>query len=298
MARSVARLVAVIAASLTTCSLALVSCSEPRKGNGSTAGQPDPTFATYVSLAPSNTELVYTVNAQEQLRGVSTQCDFPKEVNKLPRVGSFTSPDLEKLAMLHPEGVLLVSGQEAIAAQLKKHGLQSVLFNNDSVKDISKNVRRLGHITRRSALAIAAASDFDKNVDFVRSAAAETATRPKVFFCVWPDPLLTVGSGSYLNEAITICGGTNIASGLQGAYPHYSTEKLLVEQPDVVILPHEADTADFLKKAPWSSLKAVQQHHVYFLPVKEDDRLSRPTLRLVQGLRWLARKIHPEVQLR
>jgi iron complex transport system substrate-binding protein len=282
----------------TLVALLLTACSAPT--STVPGGAPhDPSFANFVSMAPSNTELLYALNAKEELVGVCTQCDYPPEVKEKPKVGSFTSVDLEKLTMLHPEGVVLVNGQEAIANTLKSHGIQSVILNNNTVHDVSVNIKRLGRITHRSAMAISLSSEFDKHVQLIKSAvSAPGAKRPRVFFAVWAQPLLTVGPKSYMNDAITICGGRNIAESIAGDYPHYSTERLLVEQPDVIILPHEADTPEFLKSAPWSSLKAVKEHHVYFLPEKQKDYLSRPTMRLIKGLYWLADKIHPEAKLR
>jgi ABC-type Fe3+-hydroxamate transport system substrate-binding protein len=120
-----------------------------------------------------------------------------------------------------------------------------------------------------------------------------TETWPKVFFCVWPEPLVTIGNSSYLNVAITICGGKNISGDMTGSYPRFNVEKLIVEQPDVIIMPDEADH-NLANKAPWSSLKAVKNHHLYFLPPRQSDRLSRPTLRTLEGLYWLAERLHPE----
>jgi iron complex transport system substrate-binding protein len=278
--------------------LLLTACSSP-KATGPGAMPHDPSFANFVSMAPSNTELLYALNAKEELVGVCTQCDYPPAVKEKPKVGSFTSVDLEKLTMLHPEGVVLVNGQEAIANTLKSHGIQSVILNNNKVHDVSLNIKRLGRITHRSAMAISLTAEFDKHVQLIKSAvSAPGIKRPRVFFAVWAKPLLTVGPKSYMNDAITICGGTNIAEGIAGDYPHYSTERLLVEQPDVIILPHEADTSEFLKSAPWSSMNAVKEHRVYFLPEKQNDYLSRPTMRLIKGLYWLADKIHPEIKLR
>lgn len=293
-----------LATGVTLCA-GLTACTDLNQATTSTAGsisRPDsealPRFASFVSLAPSNTELLYSLKANDELLGVCTQCDYPPEVKDKPKVGSFTTPDLEKLSILHPEGALLVNGQEAIAKTLKEHGTPSVILSNHKVKDVSANIKKLGRITHRSAMAISLSSEFDKHIDIIRSNTQVSKKRPRVFFAVWAKPLLAAGPDSYLDDAITICGGTNVAGKLSGDYPQFSAEKLLLEQPDVVILPHEADTAEFLKTAPWTSLNAVKEHHVYFLPDREKDFLSRPTMRIIRGLYWLAQKIHPEIHLR
>jgi ABC-type Fe3+-hydroxamate transport system substrate-binding protein len=116
-----------------------------------------------------------------------------------------------------------------------------------------------------------------------------------VFYCVWPEPLLTIGQGSYLTDVITACGGTSISSNLTADYPHFSIEKMMLSNPDVIIFPNECKDHSFLKKHPWVTLKAVKTNKVFFLPAAADDGLARPTLRLKKGMLWLSLKIHPEL---
>lgn len=253
----------------------------------------------YVSLAPSNTELLYAIGAQDHLVGVCNQCDYPAQVKQKPIIGSFVSIDLEKTLQLRPDMIFLVDGQESVAGTLgKQPGLKCypLMLSNGHVRDIAANLRRLGDCTGHDAKARQLAASFLTKVDQLgRITAATGRAAPAVFFCVWPQPLTTVGAGSYLNEAITICGGANIAGNLNSPYPQFNTEKLLALQPDVIILPHEAVGQSFIHDQPWISLKAVANKRVYYLPARDDDHLSRPTLRILDGLVWLAETLHPEL---
>jgi ABC-type Fe3+-hydroxamate transport system substrate-binding protein len=73
-------------------------------------------------------------------------------------------------------------------------------------------------------------------------------------------------------------------------------EQLVLKNPDVIILPYEARGQSFLTKTPWTMLKAVKNKRLYFLPDQKHDMLSRPTLRVLNGMSWLASILHPERQ--
>ena len=135
-----------------------------------------------------------------------------------------------------------------------------------------------------------------QSLDDLSRVMARSKLRPRVFYCVWPRPLLTVGGTSFLNEEITAAGGINIAAGLTRDYPHYSAERLVVAKPDIVILPHEARDQSFLLKPPWSILKALRNGNAHFLPPPKKNDLARPTLRVLEGIHWLAVRLHPELR--
>ncbi len=247
-----------------------------------------------VSFAPSNTELLYAIGASDRIIGVCSYCDYPTSVKSKTLVGNFISANLERLAGLKPDKIVLVSGQESLAGMLSHNGYQVSILKNDHLSDISKNLRQLAALTDNTARGEQVAATFDKCLlDF--KTITSRSNKPAVFYCVWPQPLLTVGKFSYLTEAITACGGESISQKMEAGYPHFSMEKLVLANPDVIVMPYECKDHEFLKKHPWSSLKAVKNEHVYFLPDPPHDGLARPTLRLATGLNWLAKKIHPEL---
>lgn len=251
-------------------------------------------------MAPSNTELLYDIHAEDNLVAVCNQCDYPASVKAKPHIGTFTTLDPERALQLAPKTVFLVDGQEAIAESINKQAsLRSgvTLLHNRVIADIGKNVRTLGEMTNHKEAAEQAAQKFEQQLQQLQTiiSSAKQKTVP-VFLCVWPQPLTTVGTASYLNDAITICGGRNIAAGFTQAYPQFSVERLLQVQPDVIILPHEALGEHFLDNAPWTSLHAVANKRVFYLPSRDEDRLSRPTMRIIQGLCWLSERLHPDLR--
>jgi ABC-type Fe3+-hydroxamate transport system substrate-binding protein len=246
------------------------------------------------SFAPSNTELIYAIGGADKLIGVCSYCDYPSSVKQKKIVGNFISANLERLAGLKPDKIVLVSGQETLAGLLAHNGYKVTVFRNDHLADISKNLRGLALLTGNTTRGEQAASTFDKCIADLKTITG-AAKKRSVFHCVWPQPLLTIGSASYLTEAITVCGGESISNKLEAGYPHYSLEKLVLANPDLIVMPFECKDHGFLKQHPWSTLQAVKNDQVYFLPEPTQDGLSRPTLRMINGLHWLAKRIHPEL---
>ena len=275
--------------------LSLFTTSAALSANGSESKQTKQVSTRLVSFAPSNTELLYSVGAGDRLIGVCSYCDYPATAKNKTIVGNFIAANLERLAGLKPDKIVCVSGQEALAGQLTHNGYKVAIFKNDHLSDISKNLKELAALANTSGRGDEVAAKFDSCVTELKGITKKASTRPAVFYCVWPQPLLTLGKASYLTEAITVCGGESISQNLEAGYPHFSLEKLVLANPTVIIMPFECKDREFLKKHPWSSLRAVKANNVYFLPKPEDDGLARPTIRMTKGLYWLAKRIHPEL---
>jgi ABC-type Fe3+-hydroxamate transport system substrate-binding protein len=247
-----------------------------------------------VSLSPSNTELIYSLGAQNHLVGRCNQCDYPPQCKSLEVVGSFTSANLEKLARVHPDRILTVSGQEAVTSSLKHIGFKVTELNNNRLHEIPNNLRTLGALTGSDQRAQELASQFEISIKDLSAIIEGSKTRPSIFYCIWPNPLLTVGSSSFINDCITICGAKNIAGEIKTPYPHYSVERLLLKNPDVIILPCEARAQHLERQSPWNSLRAFREKKVFYLPDAKSDMMARPTLRITHGLAWLATLLHPD----
>jgi iron complex transport system substrate-binding protein len=249
-----------------------------------------------VSLAPSNTELVYSLGAGAQLVGVSESCDFPAAAQAKSRVGTLSSLKMEKIAGLHPDLVLLVSGQEALSGTLKKHGFATLILDGSSIGNVGRNLLTLGKVLGRQEQAARLAAAFELSIAGLRKLTATERQHPRVFICIWPQPLMSAGRTSFLNEGVTIAGGINCAGDLAPAYPRINPERLFLMHPDLILIPQELSAEKFWLRLPWSALRAVREKRVYVLPQHETDCLMRPTLRFVDAAYWLSVKLHPQLK--
>ena len=257
--------------------------------------------ASVASLAPSNTELLLNVGAGKVLSGVCTNCpqvlpNADRNLKDIPIVGTFVTANLERLTRLRPDAILLVSGQEGIAHMLKLKGFNVVLLKNDKLQDIPENLRKVGKLSKSEANAEALSRQFQQAVKELTAIVSGANSRPKVFYCTWAQPLLTVGKNSFLNDVITTCGGSNIAASMGQSYPHFSAERLILADPDIIVLPYDAKDQGLYKRFPWNKLRAVKENKLYYSPLPKDDMLSRPTMGVLDGLYWMSTKLHPELE--
>jgi iron complex transport system substrate-binding protein len=129
----------------------------------------------------------------------------------------------------------------------------------------------------------------------VRTLVAKTNYRPRVFFQIDAEPLVSAGNNTFINELITLAGGINTAAG-NDPYPRYSWEDILVLQPDVVLISSMAgglNPKEIIRTwQQWDQLHAVADKKIF---VVDADLFDRPTPRLVDGLEVIAGIIHPEL---
>lgn len=247
-----------------------------------------------VSLSPAVTEILFTLNLDEKIVGVTDYCDYPAAALDKPKVGGFANPNMEVIINLEPDLVFTSAGvQEDILHQLEKVGITAVVLDAEDIEGVLNNIKLAGKITGSGEKAAEVVSNLQKRIDNVAEKISKTNTRPSVFFEVWDDPLMSAGPGSFIDDLIKRAGGRNIAGDARERYPKFNLEVLLAENPDIYIINSHAHKPEDIKaRDGYASLRAVQHDRVYSI---EDDLVTLPGPRIVTGLEEMARIIHPEV---
>ncbi|MEW6446968.1 MAG: cobalamin-binding protein [Bacillota bacterium] len=252
-----------------------------------------------VSLAPSNTEIVFALGLEGKLVGVTTYCNFPPEAEKKPKIGGFADPSLEKILAQQPDLVLASDQQGEIVSALENHGIPVLVIAPETVEDIIKNVQLVGRATGATRAAGRLAADLEKRIDAVTSKTCSLpeSKKPKVFYELWYEPLMTAGPGTFIDDLITLAGGINIASDARKKYPEYSLEAVLAKNPDVLINSYGhgegTPTREQVKaRKGWQNLNCIKNDRIYTVHA---DLVNRPGPRIVAGLEAFARAIHPEL---
>ena len=211
-----------------------------------------------VSLAPSNTEILFAIGAGKQVAGRDDISDYPEEAKSLPTVGgNLGKLNLEAITGLQPDLVLaseLNSNEQVKALE----GLKLTVFylkNPTDLEGLYANLETVGRLTGRSSEAAALAASLKERVQKVNDAIAKTTTRPSVFYEIdASDPAKpwTAGPGTFLTSMIQMAGGENIGAGLTSAWAQISQEELLVKNPDIILLGDAAYgiTAEQVGKRP------------------------------------------------
>jgi iron complex transport system substrate-binding protein len=251
-----------------------------------------------VSLAASNTEILYAIGAGDQVVGRDMFSDYPAEVKTVQDIGgSMGEYNLEAIVTLQPDLVLAggINPPELIAA-LEELGLTVYYVSNPTtLEEMYTRLEIVGQLTGHTTESAALVESLQARVSAVEENLLLRSQNPTVYYELDAAPYYTAGPGSFVDMLIQRAGGTNIGATLQGEWAIISLEELLVQDPAFIILGDSAfgETPDSVASRPgWNSLTAVQTGKVYPF---DYHLVSLPGPRWVDGLEALARLLHPDL---
>jgi iron complex transport system substrate-binding protein len=251
---------------------------------------PAPAAQRVVSLSPSATEVVAALGATAMLVGVDDYSAFPAEVGKLPKVGSYLTPNLEIIVALRPTLVIVDDVHGQTAGALGDAGIATAACAIHALPDVKAALRTVGARIGKSDDAERVVAAIDAALD--RAASERPAKRPRVLAVIDREAnglgnLVTAGPGSWVDELLAVVGGDNVLSAAGNRYPKVSAEEVLRTRPDVIL---DLSYAARQGTAAWDHLDvpAVAAHRVRAL---DDAYLIAPSPRVAEALAALARAI-------
>ncbi len=256
-----------------------------------------------VSLAPSNTEILFALGLGSKVIGVTKFCDYPPEVlqrvkeGNITVIGGFVDPSIERIVALNPDLVLAATSlQEKVVNELEERGLTVIALYPKNIDQILADISLVGKVCGKPGEAEKLTNEMKRVIDAVVSETTNVAYRPRVYYEVWYEPLYTIGPGTWQNELIKMAGGVNIFADAKQAYPIVSSEAVIQLDPEIIIVTvgymGGVKKEDFEKRPGWSAISAVKNNRIYTI---EENIVIRPGPRIVQGLEQLAKFIHPEI---
>jgi len=256
---------------------------------------------TIISLAPSNTEILYALGLEDKVVGVTEYCDYPEAAQDKPKIGGFSTVDIESVVEIQPDLILAANKhKDDIIPALERLGLTVFALNPKTLDEVLEAITMVGEITGEEEAASLLVTEMTNRIEAVTGETDNLpeAQRLRVFYVTWHDPLMTVGSGALHNELIQQAGGINIFQDLTGDYPKISLEAVIEANPQVIItgigmgsgkdLPFE-----FISTEPrLEDVDARINNRLYAIT---NDLVSRSGPRTVDALEQLAEMIHPEI---
>lgn len=247
-----------------------------------------------ISLAPSNTEILFALGLGDKVVGVTSWCDYPPEALAKEQVGEYDTPDMEKIVALDPDLILVSYGtsMEVIDGMVAL-GLTVFGIKSTDLDDVLNDIRTIGEITDKEMEAQALTSEMESRIQAITDQTAGLEQRPKVFYIVWGDEssaLWTAGSDTFIHELIEKAGGVNICQNITG-YSTISIEDVVAHNPEVIITT-ELSYDWAINSTDLAATNASQTDRIFTC---DDDIVQRPGPRLVDGLEWFAFFIHPEM---
>jgi len=247
-----------------------------------------------VSLAPSVTEILFAVGLDAEVVGVTTFCDYPLQARAKPKVGSAT-PNLEAVLGVKPD--LIVGNKDFIRpdvlAKLEQLKISVFILAPKTVEDILIHIGTIGRLVGRDREARSVVQGLRDRLGAIRARTA--SVRPvRVFYVVNTDPLISVGSGSFIHQMLELAGGENIVGQTAAPYPKVSLEEVLRRDPEVLLFPVGASEgipeAEQQRWRKWPTLSAVAHNRLHQVKA---ELVNRPGPRVVEGIEALAKAIHP-----
>jgi iron complex transport system substrate-binding protein len=247
-----------------------------------------------VSLAPSITETLFAVGADDQIVGVTDYCNYPEEAKLKTRVGGVINPSIETIISLKPD--LIILSMEGNVREdfneLVSFGIPVFVTNPRTLSGIHKSIGDLGTLTGHAEQAAHLVQMMLAREDSLRSAAL--GRKRKVLFIVSLQPLIVVGSKTFVAELLDLAGGLNIGGTSSSTYPTYSREAVVAENPEVLLVMSGivAEPRDLIRLFPeWERIDAIRTQSVFTL---DADIVSRPGPRAVNALETLSHIFHGE----
>jgi len=192
-----------------------------------------------VSTTPSITELLYALGLGDRVVGVTRFCRYPPEAQQKPKIGDYINPNLEAIAALRPDLVIIQTNPVRLAEKLASVRLRSVEVNQENIEAIYNSIRVIGDATETAPRAAALIDSIRKGLEGIRTRAA-SLPRVRMMFVVGRSPnrldgLIVAGRASYLNEVIDLAGGQNVFRDAVAAYPAVSLEQVIARRPEIII---------------------------------------------------------------
>jgi len=244
-----------------------------------------------LTLAPHAAELAFAAGAGARVLGTVSYSDFPEAAKDIPRIGDAARLDRERILSLAPDLVIAwPSGNRAGDLNwLEQQGIPVYHSEPRRLNDIAANVIDIGTLAGTLDVARASARGFrDYLARLGRIYAREPAIR--VFYQLWPKPLMTISNQHFISEVLRLCGAENIFSEIPGLAPKISQEAVIHANPTAMVAAKiPGDDKDPLAGwRQWQGLRAVSGDNLFTVNA---DLIHRPTPRLLEGAEHICRQL-------
>jgi iron complex transport system substrate-binding protein len=239
-----------------------------------------------VSLAPSNTEILFSLGLGEKVVGVTEYDNYPEEATQKEMIGGFTSVNIEKVLSLNPDLVLATGGvQIDVVEKLRDIGLKVVVIDARNLGEVLENIMTVGKITGSEKEAQSLNKILQERITTIKF--AQPNKRPKVVYVVWGDPLMVAGPDTFANDLIETAGGENVFSDAVTQYPQISMESVVERNPEIIITGHHSqmNLTQLKDEAQWKEIRAVKNNRLHTI---DADIVSRAGPRIVEALEQFA----------
>ncbi len=255
-----------------------------------------------IAIAPNSAEVICELGACDRIVGVSKFCIYPPELLDRPKVGGFSDPDLERIAALRPDLLVMRGKNDSLQRLCETLRVPIYTDETDTLPGIEKCLQDLGARLGLAQQADRRIREFRARLDSIRAKNA-SKPKPRVLLTVSRQPdrlanILTTGRGTFLDQAIEVAGGVNVFGDLDMTYPQVSPEAILAQRPEVILelMPEFEVTSEARERLfrQWRELAAIPAVAHERIHIIADENCLIPSPRYVEVVEHFARLLHPE----
>jgi iron complex transport system substrate-binding protein len=252
-----------------------------------------------VSLAPSNTEILFALGLGDKIVGVTDYCNYPDEAKEKPSIGGFSTPNIEAVVAREPDLILATERHsKTVIPALENLGCTVVAISPTTLDEVIESIDFVGEITGTQKEASQLSGNLQKRIDTIKKKTSNINQdeKPRVLYLTWHDPLMTAGTGTLADDVITTAGGINIADDISGDNT-ISLETVIDRNPQIIVASVGMGSGEDLPlqyvetEARLKSSDALKNEQVYKI---NGDLIHRAGPRVVDALEIMARFFHPE----
>ena len=259
-----------------------------------------------VSTAPSITELLYALGLGDRVAGVTTFCRYPPEAARKPKIGSYTEPNLEAIAALKPDLVIVQTNPVRLTGRLRALKLRVIEIDQQNLAALYNSFRIVGQAAGAPAAAARLSDSVRAKLDQIRARAAKREPT-RMTFVVGRSPnrlegLVVAGRASYLNEIIHLAGGENVFRDAVASYPSVSLEAILSRNPQAIVdmgdMSGTVGVTEAHKQAVvalWGRFPAIGAVRDKRVHAVASDIFVVPGPRVVEAAQAFLAMLHPEL---
>lgn len=245
-----------------------------------------------VSLAPGVTEILYTLGFEEQIIGVSENCDFPEEAQKKSTCGNWVEADWGKIEQMKPDIIFTYSfAQRKIKNDAEEKGFKVVHIAPKTLEQVFQSISLIGRSLGREDKANALVEGMKSKMLAIQGD-VEGERKKKVYIEEWGNP--PTAAGRWIPKLIEMAGGIPLSKeGDDGQPVLFKHIKEFNPEFMIVAWKGTGDSVDIegiKKREGWGELDFVRKDKIIVI---DDALLHRPGPRLVDGLIFIGKTINP-----
>lgn len=242
--------------------------------------------ARIVTLLPSLTETVCELGGCARLVGTDRYSNHPAPVRNLPKTGGLDDANIELIASLKPDVVLLALSSR-VTDRLESLGIKVVALEPRTYKDVQRVASKVAQILGSADGGLRLWQRLEAQVDAAAKTVPVSARGLSVYYEVDSAPY-AAGESSFIGETLTRLGAKNIVPTSLGPFPKLNPEYVVRADPQVIMI-SQRHSAGVGARPGWDRIRAVRDKHVCAFTSEQGDVLSRPGPRMGEAAQIMAR---------